>query len=67
MVRAVGLEPTRAYAQRIFLPTTTFAAAQALRVWSLDYPFALAARATLGAARLVSTPSPQGAWLGIAM
>ena len=39
-------------------------------VCGLDYPFTLAARRerrmALGAARLVSTPSPCGAWLGIA-
>ena len=67
LVRAGGLEPPRAYARRIFLPATAFAAAlREPRVWSLDYPFTMAAIAAVGAARLVSTPSPAGAWLGIA-
>ena len=38
-MRAVGLEPTRAYAQRIFLPATAFAARAGRRVCGLDYPF----------------------------
>lgn len=66
MVRAVGLEPTRACAPRIFIPTTVFTATLP-GVWGLDYPFTLTACAALGAARLVSTPSPSGAWLGIAI
>ena len=57
VVRAGGLEPPRAFAQRIFLPTTVFTAAFR-GVWSLDYPFTLAP--ALGAARLVSTPSQNG-------
>lgn len=44
MVRAGGLEPPRAKAQRIFLPATTFAAARsAPSICGLDYPFAIAA------------------------
>ncbi|MBA85713.1 MAG: hypothetical protein CML60_07905 [Rhodobacteraceae bacterium] len=64
MVRAGGLEPPRAYAPRIFIPSTVFTAAR-MGVCGLDYPFTLAE--ALGAARLVSTPSPFGAWLGIAI
>lgn len=66
VVRAVGLEPTRAkpngfsYQLRLSPPRD-------MRVCGLDYPFTVTAIATVGAARLVSTPSPQGAWLGIAM
>lgn len=40
MVRAGGLEPPRAFAQRIFLPATAFAAAARQGgVRGLDYPF----------------------------
>ena len=75
MVRAGGLEPPRGYPQRIFVPATAFAAlpvrgaARSGEVCGLDYPFAVPPMFTggLGAARLVSTPSPYGAWLGIAM
>ena len=67
VVRAVGLEPTRACAPRIFLPATAFAAAPDRSVWGLDYPFTITGNAVPGAARLVSTPSPCGAWLGIAI
>lgn len=66
MVRAAGLEPARGFPLRIFLPSTAFAAART-RVCGLDYPFAVAVVTAVGAARLVSTPSPHGAWLGIAM
>ena len=65
-MRAGGLEPPRAYAQRIFVPATTFAAVAGwsaiLDVCGLDYPFTVAF--ALGAARLVSTPSPvaSAAW-----
>ncbi len=46
MVRAGGLEPPRAYAQRIFLPSTAFAAlpVYAMRIGpvrGLDYPFTM--------------------------
>jgi len=64
-MRAGGIEPPRPIGQQIFIPATAFAAARG--VWSLDYPFTVAAETALGAARLVSTPSPQGAWLGIAV
>lgn len=57
LVRAGGLEPPRAFAPRIFIPTTAFAAAPK-SVCGLDYPFTIAF--ALGAARLVSTPSPKG-------
>lgn len=43
LVRAVGIEPTRAKAQRIFIPTTAFAAAR-LGVCGLDYPFTVLRR-----------------------
>ena len=67
LVRRGGLEPPRAFAQRIFLPSTTFAAA--FGVCGLDYPFTLSriGSGNLGAARLVSTPSRFRAWLGIAI
>jgi len=68
MVRAVGFEPTLPFGKRIFVPTTAFAAvwerAQAFVVWTIPSPWRLGAA---GAARLVSTPSPVGAWLGIAI
>ena len=55
MVRAAGLEPAQAllpygfsYPLRLSPPP--------FGVWSLDYPFTVAI--ALGAARLVSTPSP---------
>jgi hypothetical protein len=41
LVRAEGLEPSRAFAQRIFVPATAFAAPAACRVCGLDYPFAM--------------------------
>jgi hypothetical protein len=48
MVRAAGLEPAWACAQRIFVPATAFAArSRAIprrMVWGLDYPFTLALR-----------------------
>ncbi|AEI38220.1 hypothetical protein [Zymomonas mobilis] len=57
MVRAEGLEPSRANAQRIFLPTTTFVAtAKAVfGVWTIPSPYPV--KQGVGAARLVSTPS----------
>ncbi len=72
MVRAGGLEPPRARnAQRIFIPTTAFAAdavapsGARAGLWSgLSLHLGVAA---LGAARLVSTPSRCRAWLGIAI
>ncbi len=54
MVRAAGLEPARAFAQQIFIPTTVFTAAKR-RLWaglSLHHSFS-----ALGAAHQVSTPS----------
>jgi hypothetical protein len=48
MVRAGGLEPPRAEAQRIFLPATAFAAAwdagAPTSVRGLDYPFTMAGK-----------------------
>ncbi len=76
MVRAEGVEPSRAEAQRIFIPSTAFAARRrrfgAPRPFcGLDYPFTLPRKIRgLGAARLVSTPSrlrSLRAWLGIAI
>jgi hypothetical protein len=63
VVRAEGLEPSRGYPQRIFIPATAFAArtgGASGAVCGLDYPFTIAragALFALGAARLVSTPS----------
>ena len=45
LVRAEGLEPSRAFAQRIFVPATAFAAPAACRVCGLDYPFAMSGTA----------------------
>ncbi|MGC2224237.1 MAG: hypothetical protein WA624_18770, partial [Methylocella sp.] len=46
MVRAEGIEPSRGYPQRIFVPSTAFAASPgACALWlvcGLDYPFTLA-------------------------
>ncbi len=77
MVRAEGVEPSRAEAQRIFIPSTAFAARRrrfgAPRPFcGLDYPFTIPRKIRgLGAARLVSTPSrlelSGRAWLGIAI
>ena len=42
VVRAEGLEPSRAFAQRIFVPAAAFATpAVRDRVCGLDYPFAV--------------------------
>ncbi|RMF11141.1 MAG: hypothetical protein D6773_00290 [Alphaproteobacteria bacterium] len=66
MVRAGGVEPPRAFAQRIFLPSTAFAALARLLhhqnqagLWS-GLSLHPSPHGTLGAARLVSTPSPAG-------
>ena len=69
-MRAEGLEPSRAFAQRIFVPSTAFAAPavlQGLRS-GLSLRHVPAPLPDLGAARLVSTPSRPllRAWLGIA-
>jgi hypothetical protein len=42
LVRAEGLEPSRGYPQRIFVPATAFAPPEG--VCGLDYPFTVAAR-----------------------
>ena len=66
MVRAVGIEPTRAKAQRIFIPATAFAATRS-GVCGLDYPFTmLRLGRRVGAARLVSTPSAVLSHCGLA-
>lgn len=74
-MRAGGLEPPWPCGQRIFVPSTAFAAlavapsALRLSLWSglsLRRAPPRHSRWGLGAARLVSTPSPCGAWLGIA-
>jgi hypothetical protein len=71
MVRAEGVEPSRAFAGPTdFRATSAFAAAIGVR--GLDYPFGLPRIArSLAAARLVSTPSrwkpSVRAWLGIAI
>jgi hypothetical protein len=61
MVRAEGLEPSRGYPQRIFVPATAFAAARR-RLWSglSLHHGGRKKRSAVGAARLVSTPSPIG-------
>jgi hypothetical protein len=56
------LNPHRHLCPTDFHTTSAFAAAVGVR--GLDYPFTVAL--AVGAARLVSTPSPEGAWLGIA-
>ena len=61
LVRAEGLEPSRTLRSNGFSYHFGFHRRH-LSVRGLDYPFAIS-----GAARLVSTPSPCGAWLGIAM
>ncbi len=61
-MRAEGIEPSRGYPQRIFVPATAFAAAMH-GVCGLDYTFTLAC--AVGAARLVSTPSPSGLGSGL--
>ncbi len=77
-MRAEGFEPSRAFAQRIFVPSTAFAAPPLrfeARWWvcGLDYPFTVPRISSLGlgAARLVSTPSrlesSGRAWFGIAI
>ena len=68
MVRAEGLEPSRAYAQRIFLPATAFAAPASPGLRS-GLSLHRTLHQGLGAARLVSTPSRRRvrAWLGIAI
>jgi hypothetical protein len=56
MVRAEGVEPSRAFAGSTdFHATSAFAAAMGVR--GLDYPFTVRTRSGGGAARLVSTPS----------
>jgi len=73
LVRAEGLEPSRALRPNGFsYPSTAFAAPAVCRVWGLDYPFTVSRILfrLSGAARLVSTPSRPfsgRAWLGIAM
>jgi hypothetical protein len=67
----VRAEPSRAYAQRIFVPATACAASSCAfalwRVCGLGYPFTMARVRALGAAPLVSTPPfGRSAWLGIA-
>jgi hypothetical protein len=64
LVRAVGLEPTQASRPNGFSYHFDFRRRRTRRLWSgLSLHLSVAA---LGAARLVSTPSPFGAWLGIA-
>src|SRR5262249_25497050 len=70
LVRAEGIEPSRGYPQRIFVPSTAFAASPSAfahwRVRGLDYTF------TVARARLRCCPSSLytfpllRAWLGIA-
>ena len=61
MVRAEGLEPSRALRPNgLSYPSTAFAAlGNFAKVWGLDYPFTVSRTVPgcLGAARLVSTPS----------
>ena len=67
MVQAGGFEPPQDCSPRIFIPLRL--SPPPFGVCGLDYPFAVPQRYLCGldAARLVSTPSPFGAWLGIAM
>jgi len=67
LVRTGGIEPPRAFARRIFLPSTVFTAAVS-GVCGLDYPFTLAMRLRCCPSSLYTFPNgPAGrAWLGIA-
>src|SRR5260370_29316595 len=69
LVRAEGLEPSRDLRPNGFsYPSTTFAAPAVQGLGSgLSLHRARIRFRFSGAARLVSTPSPFGAWLGIAM
>jgi len=57
MVRAEGVEPSRGYPQRIFVPATAFAAAKD-GVCGLDYTFTLARRRRCCPSSLYTFPSP---------
>ena len=62
LVRTGGLEPPPPYGEQIFIPLR-LSPPPLRRSWSgLSLRHSLPA---VGAARLVSTPSPEGAWLGI--
>ena len=71
VVRAGGLEPPQAFrpygfSYQLRLSPLAPRRSSALRgIRGLDYTFTVAF--AVGAARLVSTPSPFRAWLGIAM
>ena len=64
VVRAAGVEPAQAFRPYGFSYHYGFRRRRP-GVCGLDYTFTVAS--AVGAARLVSTPSPIGAWLGIAM
>src|SRR3984893_5937112 len=64
MVRTAGLEPAFPFEKQIFVPPR-LSPPPHWRSWSgLSLRHSLP---TVGAARLVSTPSPRGAWLGIGL
>src|SRR6266436_1599664 len=64
MVRTAGLEPAFPFEKQIFVPPR-LSPPPRRRSWSgLSLRHSLP---TVGAARLVSTPSPAGAWLGIGL
>ena len=64
MVRTAGLEPAFPFEKQIFVPLR-LSPPPSWRSWSgLSLRRGLS---TVGAARLVSTPSPEGAWLGIGL
>ena len=71
MVRAAGFEPARAKPNGFSYQLRLSPPSAGTDVRGLDYPFTMPCIEGLGAARLVSTPSPgkilSGAWLGIAI
>ena len=62
MVRAEGVEPSRGYPQRIFVPATAFAAAKD-GVCGLDYTFTLARRRRCCPSSLYTFPFGLGSGL----
>ena len=66
MDKGSGAAPQDRTADLWFHHTTTFVATH-LGVCALDFLFIIPTKVGLDAARKVSTPSPYGAWLGIAI
>ena len=60
LVRTAGLEPALPFGKQIFIPLRLSPPLTTVSVRGLDYPFALAWKEAVGAARLVSTPSLAG-------